>query len=75
MLFLSETICYDDACHLKRYAEKRSHLPATSTRVAAMEIVCDRFHFGNHTDTWCRKNCNPYNSDVLKVKGTSKLYI
>ena len=31
----------------------------TAEKLAAMEIVCDRFHFKNHTDAWCKRNCNP----------------
>ncbi|KAK2552238.1 hypothetical protein P5673_026765 [Acropora cervicornis] len=31
-----------------------------------MEMVCDKFHFKNHTDSWCKRNCNPYNSSILQ---------
>ena len=67
--FLSETICYDDACHLKKYAanKKRAHFTRTAQRMAHMEMVVDKFHFKNHTDSWCKKNCNPYNAVHLKV--------
>ena len=56
-----ETICYDDACHLKRFAcnPVRSSMSKTAEKLAVMEIVCDRFHFKNHTDAWCKRNCNP----------------
>ena len=28
---------------------------------------CDCFHFANHTDKWCKKNCNPYKTANLEV--------
>ncbi|XP_015777265.1 PREDICTED: uncharacterized protein LOC107355240 [Acropora digitifera] len=64
-----ESICYDDACHLKKFAQNpvRSSLSVISDRLAKMEMVCDKFHFKNHTDSWCKRNCNPYNSSILQV--------
>ncbi|CAB3984460.1 Hypothetical predicted protein [Paramuricea clavata] len=56
------TICYDDACHLLRYAQnpKRLNLTDTSKRIGGTTIVVDKFHFRNHVDEWCKKHCNPY---------------
>lgn len=56
-----ETICYDDACHLLRYAQnpKRRTLTNTSERISNMEIVVDKFHFKNHVDSLCKTHCNP----------------
>lgn len=67
--FISDTICYDDACHLKKFSQNpsRSQLTTTSNRLSSMVIVCDRFHFKNHTDSWCKKNCNPYTCSKLQV--------
>ena len=64
-----DTICYDDACHLKRFAcnPVSSSLSGTAVDIASKEIVCDRFHFKNHTDAWCKKHCNPYTCKSLKV--------
>ena len=62
------TICYDDACHLLRYAQnvKRRDLTKTSRRISDLNIVVDRFHFRNHVDKWCQSNCNPYKCEGLE---------
>lgn len=67
-----ESICYDDACHLKKFAQNpvRSSLTEISERLATMEMVCDKFHFKNHTDSWCKRNCNPYDSSILQNVNT-----
>jgi len=67
-----ETICYDDACHLKKFAQNKTRclLTATSQRMAKMTMVVDRFHFKNHVDSWCKQNCNPYSSDDLQEVNT-----
>ena len=54
-------VCYDDACHLRKYATnplRRDCTPYTKF-IANSEIVVDRMHFAGHKDAWCRKNCNP----------------
>ncbi|CAH3152599.1 unnamed protein product [Porites lobata] len=33
--------------------------------MATMNMVCDRFHFANHTDKWCKKKCNRYKTANL----------
>ena len=52
---------YDDACHLKKFSmnEQRRDLTDVSKKMSKMEIVCDRFHFRNHVDPWCKKWCDP----------------
>ena len=62
--YFLECICYDDACHLKRYAcnPVRKDETATSKRISNLEFLVDKFHFKNHVDSWCKKNCNPYKS-------------
>lgn len=69
LFFYLDTICYDDACHLKRFAEnpKRSELTEVAKLIASRNIVCDKFHFRNHVDKWCQKNCNPYECSDLEV--------
>lgn len=64
-----DVICYDDACHLKKFCRNpvRSNNTDTAKKLANMEIVCDRFHFRNHVDKWCRRNCNPHDCVALKV--------
>ena len=68
-LFYIDIICYDDGCHLRKFFRNpvRSTLTDTTDRIAKMEIVVDRFHFSNHTDNWCKKNCNP--NDVVSLMG------
>lgn len=63
------TICYDDACHLKRFSQNptRSTKTPLAVKLSKMEMLCDKFHFRNHTDTWCKKNCNPLTSESLQV--------
>ena len=56
---LIDTICYDDACHLKKFAT--NPMRCNFTDVASV------IHFKNHIDKWCVKNCNPYGCDELKV--------
>ena len=66
---MADTIFYNHACHLKKFLhnKKRCFLKSTSQKMATMNILCDRFHFKNHVDLWCRKNCNPNKFDELKV--------
>lgn len=54
-------ICYDDGCHLTKYAQNpcRSHLTKTAKDMAEMSIVIDCMHMKGHTDLWCKKTCDP----------------
>ena len=52
-------LAYDDACHLKRFVNRRSCTPIGNV-IASLTIVVDKFHFKNHVDKWCRANVNPY---------------
>lgn len=49
--------CYDDACHLMKYATNtaRRTLTPTAKRMAEMSYVVDRMHFKGYVDPWCRK--------------------
>lgn len=60
-VLFTETICYDDGCHLKRYATNptRSALTVTASRLAPMNFVIDRMHYKGHIDPWCHEHCNP----------------
>ena len=65
-------VCYDDGCHLKKYASHndRKKLTPTATRLSsAVTILVDKMHFRGHTDKWCQENCNPYKYDELKDVG------
>ena len=62
-----DTICYDDGCHLKRYAQnQRAELTETAKRIATCSIVIDKMHFKGHSDAWCLHNCNPYELEQLR---------
>ena len=66
-----DTICHDDGCHLKKYAQnKRAELTETAKRIATCSIVIDKMHFRGHTDAWCHKNCNPYEVEQLRNVST-----
>ena len=61
-------ICYDDSCHLKKYAcnpIRRSCTP-TSDCLASLNFVIDNFHFKGHVDAWCHQHCNPHLFSELK---------
>ena len=54
-------ICYDDACHLKRFAENpiRANLTEEAKKLASVEIVVDKIHMRGHIDPWCKEFCDP----------------
>ena len=56
-----EFICYDDGCHLRKYANNvtRREFSEASKKLASTEIVIDKMHMAGHTDKWCHRNCNP----------------
>ena len=63
-------MCYDDGCHLKKYAMNpvRDNQTETATRIAMTNIVIDRLHFKGHIDAWCKENCDPNKfEDLNKV--------
>ena len=63
--FLLGYICYDDGCHLRKFARNPSRMDITPTakRIASFEIVVDKMHMAGHVDKWCRENC-----DARKLK-------
>ena len=68
-----ETLCYDDGCHLKKYATNpsRSAMTPVATQLASLQIVVDRMHFKGHTDPWCHEHCDPNKvKDLHKVRNT-----
>ena len=64
-------ILYDDCCHLKKFAEneERAKMNDITSYFAKMSKHVDKFHFKNHVDIWCQKNCNPY--DVKNLEGVN----
>ena len=69
-------MCYDDGCHLKKYATnpKRANHTATAQKIASMNIVINKLHYKGHTDAWCKKHCDPYKFDDLKKVCASMAY-
>ena len=55
-------LCYDDGCHLKKYANNpvRASQTPTAIRLASLNIVIDKMYFKGHIDQWCHQNCNPH---------------
>ena len=66
--FAAEVLCYDDGCHLRKYARNsvRSNLSKAAVKLSNIDIVIDKMHFTGHTDTWCKANCNPYSLKQLE---------
>lgn len=64
---LTEFICYDDACHLKRFARNpvRASLTYHTAQLASVEMAVDKMHAKGHTDPWCKANCDPSNFTAL----------
>ena len=64
---LIEFICYDDACHLKRFARNpvRASLTYQTAQLASVEMAVDKMHAKGHTDPWCKANCDPSNFTAL----------
>ena len=54
-------ICYDDGCHLKKYAENQSQhdLMPTTKVLCKLSIIIDKMHMDGHIDAWCKKYCDP----------------
>lgn len=64
LLFLlnnAEYICYDDGCHLRKYAANpcRRDLTLTTKALTEIAITVDKMHMAGHVDPWCRKTCDP----------------
>ena len=66
-----EYVCYDDACHLRRYAcnPVRSGLTDTTKFLSSLPMVVDKMHMQGHTDSWCQANCNPKAFNDLDIVG------
>ena len=54
-------LCYNDGCHLWKYAQNSSRSQATqiAQHMAKLSIVIDSMHMKGHTDSWCKRNCDP----------------
>ena len=68
-------VCYDDGCHLKKYATNPKWADHTATaKNSIYNIVIDKLHCKGHTDAWCEKHCDPYKFDDLNMVCDSILY-
>ena len=58
---IAEYICYDDGCHLHKYAQNAIHRDQTPTMqlLSKMEIVVDKMHMAGHVDKRCKDTCDP----------------
>ena len=63
----TEFICYDDACHLKKFARNpvRAKLTSEAEKLATTHMVVDKMHMKGHTDVWCKENCNADKFEAL----------
>lgn len=65
--FSIDYVCYDDGCHLRKYAQHitRKNVTPTAEKLSRIEIVIDKLHMEGHTDKWCEENCNPRHFKAL----------
>ena len=51
-------ICYDDGCHLRKFAQNpiRHEVNATSKQLAEENITIDKMYMKGHTDVWCKEH-------------------
>lgn len=76
----TEFVCYDDGCHLRRFARNpsRAHLTPIAAKLANTEIVIDKMHMAGHTDAWCHLHCDPKlfkELDNVSIVQTLYMYI
>lgn len=57
----TKLIVHDDACHLHKFAERRSDLSLHAAAIAPPQMLYagDPFHMVGHIDAWCLARCNP----------------
>jgi len=70
-------ICYDNACHLKRFARNpaRADLTEQSKQLASVEMVVDQMHMKGHVDPWCREHCDASKFPELKKVLSSNIEV
>ncbi len=64
----AEFVCYDDACHLRRFARNsvRADLTVQTKQLARVEMVVDKMHFKGQIDPWCKEHCDPARFEALR---------
>eukprot|EP00973_Karenia_brevis_P031302 4320537-Karenia_brevis.AAC.1 len=63
-------IIHDDACHVRRFADKYQGRSELGRRLAfpRMQYVIDKLHAKGHVDQWCKENCHPrvpHNAELI----------
>jgi hypothetical protein len=55
-------LLFDDKSHLARFVLHKSLVDMNDTTImfAKLKKNIGSLRFGNHVDTWCLENCNPY---------------
>ena len=66
-----EAVVHDDACHLRKYVDKRARRSPLASAMAhpRVKYVIDRFHAKGHKDPWCLANCmwsSPENEELIQ---------
>ena len=58
--YITDYICYDDVCHLRKFYQNpvRRELTSTTQQMASIPIMVDKMHIAGHVDTWCLDNCD-----------------
>ncbi|CAC5359321.1 unnamed protein product [Mytilus coruscus] len=59
ILLFPMLLAYDDACHLKRFVNRRQNT-ISGKFLATLIMVVYKMHFKNHVDKWCKQNLNPH---------------
>ena len=56
-----EVLVHDDACHLRRFADKRREQSDMAARLSypRVQYIIDKMHAKGHVDKWCLENCHP----------------
>ena len=51
-----EYVCYDDGCHLRKYAMNPCQCDVTQTThiLSEVAIAIDKMHMAGHIDMWCK---------------------
>ncbi|CAF1467082.1 unnamed protein product [Adineta ricciae] len=68
-----DILIYDDACHLKLFIENSNNfvkITRAKQKLDKLKIFCDKLHYRNHVDPWCRINTNPYKDPVANTTNT-----
>ena len=68
-----DILIYDGACHLKLFIENSGNfvqITRARQKLARLKIFCDKLHYRNLVDPWCRRNTNPYKDSIANTTNT-----